>query len=601
MNRSLYFKIILILSVFIITVMCIVGIILLTSITGYYSEAFESEMTAGLSPTSRLYEDLMDTVSASDDGDRNIPKELKAILQSYSADLGIDSYRNYYILDMNGNMLEGSDSELGVSLVKTENMISAMNRKNGTTNVSGADYADYAVYLSDGEAEYIVYIKDTQEETDKVTWILFSIVVQALLIGLLCAFVLAFVLARAITSPIQKIIEGVKRVSNEEFNEKLVVSSDDEIGALAHSFNKMSDRLRLILDEVRGEQQKLQMILACLQDGVVAFADNGSILHINDAARGILNYTGGQYDYAMLAEAFQLPESCTDLFEEKTIYNDIVYNGHVYDVSFGKIRYSEDSETHIGTLTIIHDETNRYELDNSRREFVSNVSHELRTPLMSIRGAGETIISHPEMDETTRNMFLELAVGECDRMTRIVEDLLVLSRLDNNRTVWHIERFDINAMLERQCEVLRMNAAAKQHVINFIPSEKKCFICADKEKIEQVMANIIGNSIKYTHNGGQIDVKVDAKKNGASVSIKDNGIGIPEADIPRLFERFYRVGKARSTDEGGTGLGLAIANEIITSHAGNIKVESTLGEGTEVTVFLPEVTPLGRPEQNEEN
>lgn len=600
MNRSLYFKIILILSVFIITVMSIVGIILLASVTNYYSDSFESEMNASLSPDSRLYGDLADAVtSAAGQENRDVVRELKAILQSYATTLGIDNYRNFYILDMNGEMLEGSDSKLGQSLVKTENMLSAMRGKNGTSNIAGSDYADYAVYLGGVEDEYIIYVKDTQEEADEVTWILFGIVIQALLIGLFSAFVLAFVLARAITSPIQRIIEGVRRVSNEEFSDKLQVDSEDEIGKLARSFNKMSDRLRLILDEVRGEQQKLQMILACLQDGVIAFADNGSVLHMNDAARGILNCTEDTYNYSQLSDAFQLPELSSAFADTRMVYKDMVYNGHVYDISFGRIRYSEDSEAHVGTLVIIHDETSRFELDSSRREFVSNVSHELRTPLMSIRGAGETIMSHPEMDEQTREMFLELAVGECDRMTRIVEDLLVLSRLDNNRTVWHIERFDLRSTLSRQCDILRMNASAKKQTVDFESKVDECIICADKEKIEQVVVNIISNSIKYTPEGGKVEVGLDSCEGGAVIRISDNGIGVPKADIPRLFERFYRVGKARSTDEGGTGLGLAIAHEIVTSHGGDIKIESELGKGTAVTIYLPEKTVLGEPEDSE--
>lgn len=600
MNKSLYFKIILIMSVFITVVMSVVGMILLTSVTQYYTNAFSSEMAESLSRGSRLYRDLSEIADSENQDEKECAGEMKAILQSYTASLGIDSYRNYYILDANGNFLSGSDEALGRTLDKTPNLLSAINRHDGIEKVNGDEYADYAICLGSGENTYIVYIKDTQEEAGQVSWILFRIVIQALLIGLGIAFLLAFFLAKAITAPIQKIILGVRQVANGEFTSRLEVVSDDEIGTLTESFNKMSRRLSAILEEVRGEQQKLQTILACLQDGVIAFSADGKVLHINDAAQEILGCGPSDFSYDRLAESFQLPDSVTQSMQNgRLTLPDMVFGGRVYDVSFGRIRYREEDGAQTGVIVILHDDTSRYELDASRREFVSNVSHELRTPLMSIRGAGETILDHPQMDEKTRQMFLGLAIDECDRMTRIVEDLLVLSRLDNKRTVWHIENLDVNAMLARQCEILQMNAATKKHTMTFTPSADVCRICADKEKIEQVVANIVSNSIKYTPEGGRIAVSTEPTEDGVLIRVTDNGIGIPAADIPRLFERFFRVGKARNSDEGGTGLGLAIANEIVSSHGGEIKVDSVLGQGTTVTVYLPKKTPLGEPEETD--
>jgi two-component system sensor histidine kinase VicK len=193
----------------------------------------------------------------------------------------------------------------------------------------------------------------------------------------------------------------------------------------------------------------------------------------------------------------------------------------------------------------------------------------------------------PEMPAETRQYFLDMALTESDRMTRIVSDLLVLSRLDNKRTQWKVETFDLCRSVSRLIEVMRVDIDAREHTVTFEADEACPQITADKERIEQVIVNILSNSVKYTPVGGKIDVSVHASEEKVSFCVKDNGIGIPEEDQGRIFERFYRVEKSRTSEMGGTGLGLAIARELIEAHGGTIHIDSRLGEGTAVTVTLP--------------
>jgi two-component system sensor histidine kinase VicK len=265
----------------------------------------------------------------------------------------------------------------------------------------------------------------------------------------------------------------------------------------------------------------------------------------------------------------------------------------VLEVTFGRIRYNEDSKMHNGVIIVIHDMTGRYELDKSRREFVANVSHELRTPLTSIKGACETIHDHPELPEEIKNRFLEMAISESDRMTSIVRDLLVLSRLDNQRTRWNITEFDLNASLSRMVDVMQVEAVSRNQTLQFIPEEGDMTITGDAERIEQVILNLVSNAVKYTPEGGNILVRSGhSTPESVFVSVRDNGIGIPEEDQPRLFERFYRVEKARTSGTGGTGLGLAIAKELVEAHGGRIALRSKLNVGTLMVVELPRQTKL---------
>lgn len=600
MLKSLYLKIVFILLIFIVAVMCAVGAILLNGVSSFYIDEFTDQMEECFAEGGLLMNDL----SQASDGE-NPAVDMKKILSSYGSILGIDKYRNYYVLNTDGDMLAGSDVALGAELIITPNILSAIMGSNENISSGGTDYSDWAVRIpmTDGD-DCIIYIKDSLEEMRQLNSILFAIILQAMIVGIVFAIILSFFLAKSISSPIQSLTYGTQLVASGEFSHRIEVDSADEIGVLAENFNFMKERLRVTLEEVDGEREKLDIVLSCMKDAVLAFTADGEVLHSNNSAEELFrdDMSNGTFTLERFFDILDIPlvivgnnvKLTSDDAEVETtrdgfIFHDRIFDGKVYDVSFAVMRYVSGKKHSTGCVIIIHDVTGRYELDESRREFVANVSHELRTPLTSIKGATETIRMDPEMESDMRDYFLDMVLSESDRMTRIVSDLLVLSRLDNKRTQWNIETFDVRQSVRRLCEVMRSDLEAHSHKITFGCDKELPQITADRQRIEQVVINIISNAIKYTPDGGHIDIRLSPMSGRRSVRIQitDNGMGIPENDIAHLFERFYRVEKSRTTDAGGTGLGLAIAKEIVEAHGGQIRIESKLGEGTSVTVELP--------------
>lgn len=602
MYRSLYFKIILIFVVFMITVMAVVGTVLLNSVFIYYNNEFVAQMDEYLSPGSQLREELTAELSGED-----FAESQKKILSAYSSRLGIDKYRNFYILDASGVYLAGSQDEPDSGLPVTGNILSAMAGVDGKEQIVGAEFTDYAVALRSYGRTAIIYIKDTQDEMRELSWQLFSIILQSVMFGLVIAVFLSFFLAKAITQPIQELTRGAQNISEGRFSERIEVESKDEIGILTATFNRMGAILKNTLAEVEGERRKLETIFAYLKDGVIAFAEDGSVIHIN---RSAIEMFGDNYDkdrfnveYMLSLFHFEFTQAFISEDEEGSsfVWRDVqLGSGRALDVNIGTLRYQDENTEREGIVVVLHDITSRYELDKSRREFVANVSHELRTPLTSIQFAAETLLEYENIPNEMQRQYLGDIVGNCDRMLRIVTDLLTLSRLDNKRTRWKISQFDLRGALEHICEMLSVQANEKNQTITLHGETQNLGITADKERIEQVVINIITNSIKYTPEGGKIDVFVNKNTEkvpeidgeSASIVISDNGVGIPEEDLPRLFERFYRVEKSRTSETGGTGLGLSIAKEITEAHGGKISIASRQGEGTTVTIVLPLKTKL---------
>ena len=587
MYRGLYFKNILILVIFILIVMSVVGAVLISSVLGYYNDQFSSCMAQNLEGDAQLRQYLE---AAMADGDADFAAKQKSILASYASRLGIDDYRNYYILDADGGFLDGSDTAGGEALAETPNLVAAINGRLGSENTAGSDYADYALPLTVGDTSCIIYLRDTQDELHEINWMLFSIILQALFVGLLIAILLSFFLARAISMPLSRLTEGVQRVAKGDFKDKISVHSSDEIGVLTENFNTMSRMLEENLDEINGEREKLETVLSCLKDAVITFGQDGRPLQINRAATdlfadakreeltldyifSLLHYEGGGIDIS-LDDGGDVPA--------------VRYNGKVYELYFGNIRYRDASSMREGVILVIHDVTQSYELDRSRREFVANASHELRTPLTTIKMviealAGDEGVTKNEMNKS----FLDMAETESTRMELLIKNLLTLSQLDSKTMSFNVREFDLEESIAYLAKSLAVNASAHGHKLTFDGAYDPVIIRGDRIRIEQILINITSNAIKYTPDGGRISLRLHDLGDRAEVTITDNGVGIPAEDIPHLFERFYRVEKARSSDKGGTGLGLAIAREFAAAHGGDIRVSSIVGKGTTFTVTLP--------------
>ncbi|MDR0357297.1 MAG: cell wall metabolism sensor histidine kinase WalK [Clostridiales Family XIII bacterium] len=366
---------------------------------------------------------------------------------------------------------------------------------------------------------------------------------------------------------------------------------------LSDSIIEDIDVLRRKLDEnyseITTEKDKLETILKQMADGMIAVSGTGRIIHANDAARRMLRISDEdavhrKYDGIILrfSDSLTLSEILRNL-ENGVTEGNFSYGGAVYEVRYDKFRDASGGEE--GIIIILQDVTERQRIDNMQIDFVANVSHELKTPLTSIKGYTETLLEGGAEDAETAKEFLEIINSETDRMNRLVKDLLQLSRLDTKQQKWYKEESDIVALVRTAVKKIDMFAKSKRQHVNLIfDRDLSIMLNMDRDRIEQVALNILSNSIKYTQEGGRIDVDVFRKGDEVKIVVMDNGIGIPEKELSRVFERFFRVDRSRSSRSmGGTGLGLAISKQIIEEHKGSIDIESILGKGTMVVVALP--------------
>ncbi len=584
MFRSLHMKLVLILVLMIISVMAVVGTFLINSVSTFYLDNFYEQMQSVFTTDTIL---SMEEAAAENGADG-----LLTIIDAHRSRLGIDDYRNYYILDGQGRFLDGSNPN--ITLTRTSNIISAMAGEAGMRSSVSDSMMDVAVPVDmDGNdvVDYIVYIADDKQEISDLSWRFFQIVMQAMMFGLLAAILLSFLLSKTITTPIERITEGAKSIAEGNFDQDLGVQSSDEIGELTRSFNYMARRLKSTVGEVQGERDKLNTLFLHMTDGVAAFTTEGKLIHMNPATENLLGVRmedGLSFD-EMFAD-LDMPNS-DETAMRTFLTSEITRFGRVLSVTLAPYG-ALDGEG--GVIAVIHDITEQRRLDDARREFVANVSHELRTPLTNIRSYTETLLDAAgDIPLDTEKQFLGVISSESERMARIVTDLLTLSKLDYGRMELRMTRFSLADMLRNVANAMKLTAQDSGHELQVDTPDDLPAIVGDRERIEQVVVNILSNAVKYTPAGGHIRLAAcTVPNNRVRITVEDDGVGIPASDVPRLFERFYRVDKARSRAAGGTGLGLAIAKEIVEQHEGKIALASEYGKGTTVTITLPtDLTP----------
>ncbi len=583
MFKSLQIRMSFVLILLIVCVMMVIGTFILHGVSSFYTRDFTTQMNTVF--TDSFCETLNRQAQS-----ENAYSGVNTLLRAYSAQMGITSYRNYYILDgVTAKFLDGTNPDEGANLTTTHNIVSAMSGTKGSHVSIVSSYMDYAipVFSADDTVKYVVYIKDTKEQMQNIIWMVFATIVQAMLFGLAIAIGLSFLLSRTITNPIENITRGAKKLSDGDFDYRLEVQSDDEIGTLTKTFNTMAGVIKDTMEETALEKNKLETIFLHMPDGVVAFDSDKKLLHVNNVCRDMFSLpreSDVSFDDIFTANGVEISfDEVKALDSQSTLVRDTKLRDRFLEMIFTRF----EAEKQGGVLIIIHDVTQQQKLDASRREFIANVSHELRTPLTNIKSYTETVLESDDLPPTLRNRFLGVVVTEADRMTRLVKDLLIVSRLDNNRMDWNFTRFYPEIVLRSVYEAVLMDAKKHSHSVSLNVKDDLGTICADRDRIEQVIVNIVSNAMKYTPDGGKIDIEAQRENDMLHISVTDNGIGIPKEDLPRLFERFYRVDKARSRERGGTGLGLAIARDIISAHSGTITVDSDLGSGTRVDIIIP--------------
>ncbi|MFJ8070655.1 cell wall metabolism sensor histidine kinase WalK [Peribacillus sp. NPDC096447] len=436
-----------------------------------------------------------------------------------------------------------------------------------------------------GAVYVIAEMENIFEQMDEIN----SIFMTGTAIALVITAILGILLARTITRPMSDMRKQALVMAKGNFSRKVRVYGDDEIGQLAVTFNNLTKKLQESQSSTEGERRKLSSVLANMTDGVISTDRRGRVNLINEPAAQLLNVSSETVMNQPIIEVLGLEEEYKfeDLLEEReSIILDYSKKNRPFVLRGNFSVIQKETGFVNGLITVLHDITEQEKIESERREFVANVSHELRTPLTTMRSYLEALAEGAWKDEEIAPSFLSVTQNETERMIRLVNDLLQLSKMDSKdyrlKTGW----VNFNKFYDHIIDRFEMT---KNDDITFkrdLPKEAY-FVDIDEDKITQVLYNVISNSLKYSPEGGQVTFRVRASDGFIIVSITDQGVGIPKNVIDKIFDRFYRVDKARARNLGGTGLGLAIAKEMVVAHGGKIWAESVDGKGTTVFFTLP--------------
>lgn len=444
----------------------------------------------------------------------------------------------------------------------------------------------------------VVYIRASLESVydsiSKVTGIYLVAAIVAVGLGL----VLSILISRAITVPITEMKEQTQRIARGDYSGQVEIYGNDELGQLASAVNNLSVRVEEAQESTESERRRLNSVMAHMTDGVIATDRRGNVTIINETAVEFLDVDSDQAIGQSILDILNIRKRYTlrDLLEDPDeIMLDFSSDDHdlILQAYFSLIQ--RESGFISGLACVLHDVTEQQKIDQDRKQFVSNVSHELRTPLTSVRSYIEALSDGAWQDPEIAPKFLKVTQEETDRMIRMINDLLTLSRMDSGTQKLNLELVNLNELfnyvLNRFDMIIDSNEqndrSDKHYSIKREFTKRDLWVEIDTDRFTQVLDNIMNNAIKYSPDGGVITCRLIETHNNVIMSIADQGLGIPRADIPHVFDRFYRVDKARSRAQGGTGLGLAISKEVIQSLGGKIWVESREGHGSTFYISLP--------------
>ena len=400
--------------------------------------------------------------------------------------------------------------------------------------------------------------------------------------------IMGIFISKSITKPITKLIKSVEKITaGEDVKLESENGTDTQIGELVNAFTLMTNELKQNINEIERQKKQIETILLHMTEGVIAFNMEGKIIHINTAAMNLLKLEQKDNSFEKIFNKLKL-----NINLEKIIYLEnwtssehrLTIEDKCVNLFF--VPFQDENNRQAGLIVVIQDITEHVKLDNMRKEFVADVSHELKTPITSIMGYADTLLEG-EYDKDTQQKFLGVISSEARRMARLVTDLLTLSKYDSKKVKLEETEFDLGELTKKCQERLKFEIEKKHQNVECFVTANVPPVSADKYGIERVVLNILSNAIKYTPENGKIKIYVGFVYNDAYIKIIDNGIGISEQDLTRIFDRFYRADKARTREMGGTGLGLSIAKEILDQNKGSIDIRSELGKGTEVIIRIP--------------
>lgn len=393
-------------------------------------------------------------------------------------------------------------------------------------------------------------------------------------------------------NPILLMIDVTKRIKNGDFSRRINIHYHNELGELVENLNDMSSVLQEQIQKITTDKNELQAILSSLVEGVVVIGTDGRMMYLSPNFCDLLDVRSREVTGRLYWEVIRNQEINNSIKEaitiQKAVKKDIDILGP--QDSFFSMQVSPvfNSEKQLKSIVaIFHDITEHKRFERLRTEFVANVSHELKTPLTSIKGFVETLQSGALKDPQNANRFLDIIDKQTNRLENLVNDLLTLSSLESQELVMDFQKDKVDKIISSVVGLHKAQFERMGHSIDFSIPENLPAVSVDRQRIEQVFLNLLDNASKFTPQGGKILVEAVREGDFMRVDVRDNGIGIAAEHLPRLFERFYRVDKARSRELGGTGLGLAIVKHIVLAHNGKVNVSSKLGSGTTFSVFLP--------------
>ncbi len=439
----------------------------------------------------------------------------------------------------------------------------------------------------------VIYLSGSLKSVDDTLNEVKTIMLSGAGLALAVSFILGVVLTRTITVPIKEVTGQAHHMAGGDFSRKINVQTSDEIGRLGSTFNYLAERLSHTIDEISSEKSKVEAIINNMSDGVAALNGKGYLIQINPAARRLINNLGlktpalNRSGFGLLRSLIGSDETRRFIRNQKPLTAEI--SSHEPDCTMQvKIApFKIDKGKLDGTLIVLHDITRERELTRRQEEFVADVSHELRTPLATVKSYVETLLDGAAEEPQVRNRFLNVLANETERMVSMIKDLLVLSQMDSGRMDWQESEVDLRNLALEAVDQARQKLSSKLPHINVLINSEYYRVFVDRDKVMRVFSNLLNNALKYTAPDGDITISAKEQNSFIEVLIEDNGSGIGEEELPRIFERFYRVEKTRSRDYGGTGLGLSIARKVVEAHGGKIWVDSSVGMGTRVWFTLP--------------
>ncbi|AQX53880.1 ATP-binding protein [Priestia flexa] len=441
----------------------------------------------------------------------------------------------------------------------------------------------------DGQGNGGVYLYQSLAEIEEPARYTTKFIILAAGIAIVLTTIFAFFLSTRITAPLRKMKQAAFEVTKGNFETKVPILTHDEIGELAIAFNQMGRQLKFNLNALNQEKEQLSSILSSMADGVITFSQNGSILITNPPADQFLQ--AWYYEQNMNNQSIpEIPLKVVRLFEgvvksEKEQSAELTIQGQTWVILMSPLY----NQTKIrGAVAVLRDMSEERKLDKLRKDFIANVSHELRTPISMLQGYSEAIIDDIASTEEEKKEITQVIYDESLRMGRLVNELLDLARMEAGHVQLHVAEIEMVELAERVVRKFQ-GIAKEQDVMLELQTNSQTQLPAtiDADRIEQVLTNLIDNAIRHTPKGGKVTLGINSNQTEVHLSVEDTGVGIPEEDLPFVFERFYKADKARTRGKSGTGLGLAIAKNIVEAHRGVIVVNSILNQGTTFFIKLP--------------